>query len=109
MMQTNPHACGVDDTACPSTPIKAHACGVDDGPLHLIPVPSPVLSVGHFSRALLGHSCQAPKLDALQRVSPFLRQESMVRTHCTRYFTTRAYFRVSGCQIFECKILTVRV
>src|SRR5436309_15591243 len=62
MMQTNPHACGVDDTACPSTPLKAHACGVDDGPLHLVPVPSPVLSVGHFSRALLGHSCQAPKL-----------------------------------------------
>ena len=36
-----------------------HACGVDDGPPRF--VPSPVLGVGHFSRAPLGHSCQAPK------------------------------------------------
>lgn len=38
-----------------------HAFGVDDGPLILIPISSPVLRVGHFSRALPGHSCQAPK------------------------------------------------
>jgi hypothetical protein len=38
-----------------------HAFGVDDELLYRIPVPSPVLGVGHISRALLGHSCQAPK------------------------------------------------
>src|ERR1017187_8500239 len=38
-----------------------HACGVDDGPHTSVPVPSPVPGVGHLSRALLGHSCQAPK------------------------------------------------
>src|SRR5712691_2100105 len=43
-----------------STP-SIHACGVDDGPRYLAPVPRPVLSVGRFSQALLGHSCQAPK------------------------------------------------
>src|SRR5437899_8096810 len=43
-----------------STP-TIHACGVDDGPRYLAPVPRPVLSVGRFSQALLGHSCQAPK------------------------------------------------
>ena len=48
------HACGVDDIACSSTATKEHAFGVDD-------VPSPVLDVGHFNQALLGHSCQAPK------------------------------------------------
>ena len=32
MMDTNPHACGVDDIACSSTPTM-HAFGVDDGPL----------------------------------------------------------------------------
>ncbi|HMC61419.1 MAG TPA: hypothetical protein VKJ01_19670, partial [Candidatus Solibacter sp.] len=26
----------------------------------VVAVPSPVLSVGHFRQALLGHSCQAP-------------------------------------------------
>jgi hypothetical protein len=44
-----------------STP-SIHACGVDDGPRYLAPVPRPVLSVGRFSQALLGHSCQAPKV-----------------------------------------------
>ena len=39
-----------------------HAFGVDDDPLSRIPVPSPVLGAGQFSQALLGHSCQAPKL-----------------------------------------------
>jgi hypothetical protein len=29
-------------------------------PLHLIPIPSPVLGVGHFSLALLDNSCQVP-------------------------------------------------
>src|SRR5229473_2723526 len=43
-----------------STP-SIHACGVDDGPRYLAPVPRPVLSVGRFSQALLGHSCKAPK------------------------------------------------
>ena len=38
-----------------------HAFGVDDDLLYRLPVPSSVLGVGHISRALLGHSCQAPK------------------------------------------------
>ena len=42
-----------------------HAFGVDDELLYRIPVPSPVLGVGHISRALLGHSCQAPKANPL--------------------------------------------
>src|SRR5579863_2929925 len=37
-----------------------HALSVDDGSSDL--VPSPVLRVGQFSRALVDHSCQAPKI-----------------------------------------------
>jgi hypothetical protein len=53
----------VDDIATSPHPEKSpHApLGVDDDP-DLCPVPSPVLQVGHFSQALVGHSCQAPKL-----------------------------------------------
>src|SRR6266702_112909 len=51
-----------------STP-SIHACGVDDGPRYLAPVPRPVLSVGRFGQALLGHSCQAPKQQ--QRTSAY--------------------------------------
>ena len=36
-----------------------HAFGVDDGSSDL--VPSPVLGVGHFSRALVGHSWDLPQ------------------------------------------------
>jgi len=49
MMETNPHACGVDDIACSSTLTNEHACGVDDDLRHLAPVPSPVPGVGQFS------------------------------------------------------------
>ena len=56
-----PHACGVDDIACSSTATKEHAFGVDDDLRSGFFVPNPVLDVGHFSQALLGHSCQAPK------------------------------------------------
>ena len=51
MMQNNPHAFGVDDTACTPPSLPAHACGADDGslPAVLNPIPS------------TGHSCQAPK------------------------------------------------
>ena len=51
MMETSPHACGVDDIAC------FRSCSV--------------LGVGQFSRALLDHSCQAPKVKA-QGMSPAL-------------------------------------
>ena len=40
-----------------------YIAGVD-----LVPVPSSVLSVGQFSRALMGHSCQAPKCLVAQRL-----------------------------------------
>jgi hypothetical protein len=59
MMETTPHACGVDDTARPSSLTNEHAFGVDDAPY---PFPSPVPGLGHFNQALMGHSCQAPKL-----------------------------------------------
>jgi hypothetical protein len=40
----------------------------------LVPVPSPVLRVGHFSRALLVYSCQAPKSwDDLAVLKPEIR------------------------------------
>jgi hypothetical protein len=42
-MTTAPHACGVDDIAGPSS------------------VLNPVLIVGHFNQAPMGHSCRAPK------------------------------------------------
>jgi transposase len=58
MMETTPHACGVDDTARPSSLTNEHAFGVDDAPY---PFPSPVPGLGHFNQALMGHSCQAPK------------------------------------------------
>src|SRR5208282_3489572 len=45
----------------PAPPPTTHASGVDDGPLPLVPFPSPVPGVGPVSRALLGHSCQAPR------------------------------------------------
>jgi hypothetical protein len=38
---------------------QTHAFGVDDA--SLISLPFPVPSAGQFSRALMGHSCQAPK------------------------------------------------
>jgi hypothetical protein len=43
MMESKPHACGVDDIACSSTPNYHHAFGVDDGPpiSVLFPVPFP--------------------------------------------------------------------
>jgi hypothetical protein len=37
MMETNPHACGVDDIVCPSLLPPHHACGVDDGGLRHFP------------------------------------------------------------------------
>src|SRR5205807_45141 len=37
MMETTPHACGVDDTARPSSLTNEHAFGVDDAP-YLFPV-----------------------------------------------------------------------
>src|SRR5437867_3225838 len=53
---TPSNASGVDDGP------PAHACGVDDvEQLTSIRVPNPVLSVGHFCRARLGHSWLAPK------------------------------------------------
>jgi hypothetical protein len=48
----------VDDNARSLSHTNTHACGVDDPPR---PVPNPVPGPGHFKRALLGHSCQAPK------------------------------------------------
>jgi hypothetical protein len=38
--KTNPHACGVDDIACPPPPPN-HAFGVDDGPCISFPFPAP--------------------------------------------------------------------
>ncbi len=46
--------------ACLSPPTK-HAFGVDNA-CQRSPTPSPVLRAGHFNRALLGHSCEAPKV-----------------------------------------------
>jgi hypothetical protein len=63
MMETTPHACGVDDTARPSSLTNEHAFGVDDAPY---PFPSPVPGLGHFNQALMGHSCQAPKRTLLR-------------------------------------------
>ncbi len=55
-----------------------HAFGVDDDPLYRIPVPSPVLGVGHISRALLGHSCLAPKPSNFIRAGKLTPARSMV-------------------------------
>jgi hypothetical protein len=60
-MENQPHACGVDDIAWPSMFSTEHAFGVDGAGIAVRPL-FPVLSVGQFSQALLGHSCQAPKL-----------------------------------------------
>jgi hypothetical protein len=38
MMKTTPHACGVDDTARPSSLTNEHAFGVDDAPVSLFQV-----------------------------------------------------------------------
>jgi hypothetical protein len=60
---------------------KPHACGVDDDGLRSTRVPGSVLGVGHFSRALLGHSCQAPKaIGALLVFLTFIMWEA-VRDH----------------------------
>src|SRR5579859_3520566 len=40
MMETNPHASGVDDIAC-LIPSRQNAFGVDDGPLISLPFPVP--------------------------------------------------------------------
>ena len=42
---------------------------MDDSP-HLVPVPSPLLGVGQFSRVLLVYSCQAPKPSAFANGNP---------------------------------------
>ena len=72
--EPNPHACGVDDIACPSI-LEKPSLRVDYGPLHFIPVPSPVLGVGDFTRALLGRSCQAPKRLTEKNDVPFFFME----------------------------------
>jgi hypothetical protein len=41
MMETNPHAFGVDDIACLSSTPQNHAFVVDDGPLIALPFPVP--------------------------------------------------------------------
>jgi hypothetical protein len=38
MMENHPHACGVDDTARPSSLTNEHAFGVDDAAASLFPV-----------------------------------------------------------------------
>jgi predicted amidohydrolase len=43
---------------------------VDDDLLYRMPVPSTVLGAGQFSQALLGHSCQAPKVIECATINP---------------------------------------
>jgi hypothetical protein len=65
MMKPAPHAYGVDDIARLFPPRQ-------DTPLAWImlhdftAVPTPVLGVGHFKRALRGYSCRVPKLEEEQ-------------------------------------------
>ena len=70
MMETNPHAFGVDEDT-----------------LYRIPLPSPVPDVGPFSRAPLGSlPCQAPRRDHAAFV--FLRAEQLFKCTLTRFSET---------------------
>ena len=66
-MKSDPHACGVDDTASLPVIPTMHAFAVNVAPV-LDPVSCPVLGVGHFSQALPGHFCLAPKCTGTRAV-----------------------------------------
>jgi hypothetical protein len=61
MMESQPHACGVDDFARSPTPPKPTPAFGADNASTTSPVPNPVPRLGQFTRTLLGHSCAAPK------------------------------------------------
>jgi hypothetical protein len=59
--KSNPHAFGVDDTASISISNKANTLSAWMMNPDLDPVPNSILGLGHFSQALPGHFCEAPK------------------------------------------------
>ena len=72
----------MDDTAGGLIPINTHASGVDD-PLLPAPIPNPVPGLGKFKPALLGHFCQALKIEKLKQfIANFVESRGPVRGGC---------------------------
>jgi hypothetical protein len=76
MAHQPPHAFGVDNTACSFHSHKNTPSAWMMAP-DLAPVSSPVLSVGHFRRALLVYSCQAPKRWPVEACGALLKPEAL--------------------------------
>jgi hypothetical protein len=79
MMKTHPHACGVDDNARPFTSTKtckpAAWMMYQDPSQFSVPFPA----VGHFSQALLGQFCVAPKMERHAQRVPMALTCSLLR------------------------------